>query len=61
MVALPGVGYMPAKGEDEREAARAFCVAAIWATQLLVIGVGCDSEFGEWLGQPDGLIIQKKH
>ena len=34
VVALPGVGHMPAAGEDEKEAARVFCVAA---TQRLVI------------------------
>jgi hypothetical protein len=28
VVALPGVGHMPAKGEDEQEAARVFYVAA---------------------------------
>ena len=38
--ALPGVGRMPAKGEDEQEAARVFYVAATRATQRLVIGVG---------------------
>lgn len=40
LVALPGVGHMPAKGEDEQEAARVFYVAATRATQRLVIGVG---------------------
>ena len=40
VVALPGVGHMPAKGEDEQEAARVFYVAATRATQTLVIGVG---------------------
>ena len=43
VVALPGVGHMPANGEDEQEeAARVFCVAATRATQRLVIGVGGD-------------------
>jgi superfamily I DNA/RNA helicase len=28
LVVLPGVGHMPAKGEDEQEAARMFYVAA---------------------------------
>ena len=37
VVALPGVGHMPAVGEDEKEAARLVYVAA---TQRLVIGVG---------------------
>ena len=40
VVALPGVGHMPAKGKDEREAARVFYVAATRATQRVVIGVG---------------------
>ncbi len=39
VVALPGVGHMPAAGEDEKEAARVFYVAATRATQRLVIGV----------------------
>jgi hypothetical protein len=39
IVALPGVGHMPAPGEDEKEAARVFYVAATRATQRLVIGV----------------------
>ncbi len=43
VVALPGVGHMPAEGEDEQEAARVFYVAATRAratraTQRLVIG-----------------------
>ncbi len=40
IVVLPGVGHMPAKGEDEAEAARVFYVAATRATQRMVIGVG---------------------
>ncbi|MDD2880526.1 MAG: hypothetical protein PHQ58_08810 [Rhodoferax sp.] len=39
VVALPGVVHMPAKGEDEQEAARVFYVAATRATQGLV-GMG---------------------
>ncbi len=50
VVALPGAGYMPAKGEDEREVARMFYVAATRATQRLVIGVGGDGGFGKRLG-----------
>ena len=49
LVALPGVGHMPAKGEDEQEAARVFYVAATRATQRLVIGVGGDGGFGSRL------------
>ena len=40
-----GVGQMPAKGEDEQEAARVFYVAATRATQRLVTGVGGASNF----------------
>ena len=49
VVALPGVGHMPAAGEDEQEAARVFYVAATRATQRLVIGVGGDGGFGSRL------------
>ncbi len=49
IVALPGVGHMPAAGEDETEAARVFYVAATRATQRLVIGVGGPSAFGQRL------------
>jgi ATP-dependent exoDNAse (exonuclease V) beta subunit len=38
VVALVGVGHMPAEGEDEREEARLFYVGATRATQRLVIG-----------------------
>ena len=47
VVVLPGVGHMPATGEDEQEAARVFYVAATRATQRLGIGVGGDGEFGQ--------------
>ena len=49
VVALPGVGHMPAPGEDEKEAARVFYVAATRATQRLVMGVGGKGEFGNAL------------
>ena len=45
VVALAGVGHMPAKGESEQEAARLFYVAATRATQNLVIGVGGQGTF----------------
>ena len=50
VVALPGVGHMPAKGEDEQEAALVFYVAATRATQRLVIGVGegVGEKLGSW-------------
>jgi hypothetical protein len=50
VVALPGVGHMPAAGEDEKEAARVFYVAATRATQRLVMGVGGYGGFGVRLG-----------
>jgi superfamily I DNA/RNA helicase len=49
IVALPGVGHMPAEGEDEKEAARVFYVAAARATQRLVMGVGRDGGLGRRL------------
>ena len=51
VVALPVVGHMPAKGEDEKEAARVFYVAATRATQRLVMGGVCGNRgFGLTLG-----------
>ena len=50
VVELPDVGHMPVPGEDEKEAARVFCVAATRATQRLVMGVGGDGGFGVRLG-----------
>ena len=49
VVALPGVGHMPAAGEDEKEAARVFYVAATRATQRLVMGVGGCGVFSQRL------------
>ena len=49
VVALPGIGHMPAAGEDEQEEARLFYVAATRATHRLVIGAGGDGGFGERL------------
>ena len=51
VVALPGVGHMPAAGENEQEAARVFYVAATRATQRLVIGVGGGGGFGQRLSE----------
>ena len=51
VVALPGVGHMPAQGQDEAEAARVFYVAATRATTRLVIGVSGGGLFSERLGQ----------
>ena len=50
VVALLGVGHMPAPGEDEKEAARVFYVAATRATQRLLVTVSGDSGFGARLG-----------
>ena len=50
VVALPGVGHMPAAGEDEKEAARVFYVAATRATQRLVMGVGGDGYLSKKIG-----------
>ena len=46
LVAIPGVGQMPASGADEHEEARVFYVAATRATQRLVITVSGDGGFG---------------
>ena len=45
VVAMVGVGHMPAKGEDEREEARLFYVGATRATQRLVIGASGSGKF----------------
>ena len=42
VVALPGVGHMPALGEEEKKAARVFYVAA---TQRLLITASSDGKF----------------
>ena len=49
VVALPGLGHMPGPGEDEKEAAKVFYVAATRATSKLMIGVGGPSAFGSRL------------
>ena len=46
VVMVAGVGQMPAAGEDEKEEARVFYVAA---TQRLVIGVSGEGGFGRRL------------
>jgi superfamily I DNA/RNA helicase len=51
MVALPGLGHMPAAGEEENEAARVFYVAATRATLRLVMGVGGNRKFSNRLNQ----------
>jgi superfamily I DNA/RNA helicase len=49
VVALPGVGHMLAAGEDEKEAARVFCVAATRAALRLVLTTSGNSGFGKRL------------
>jgi len=49
VVALVGVGNMPAHGEDERDEARLFYVGATRATHRLIVGVGGAGRFGERL------------
>ena len=49
VVALPGVGHMPAAGEDEQEVARVFYVVASRATHRLVITVSGNAPFGQKL------------
>ncbi len=49
VVAIPGVGAMPAPGEDEREEARLFYVAATRATERLILTISGDGAFGKRL------------
>jgi len=49
LVALPGIGQMPGAGEDEREEARIFYVAATRATHRLVITMSGAGGFGQRL------------
>jgi superfamily I DNA/RNA helicase len=49
VVAMVGVGHMPAQGEDERDEARLFYVGATRATQRLVIGVSGAGGFARHL------------
>jgi hypothetical protein len=46
LVAIPGVGQMPAEGEDEKEEARLFYVAATRATEKLVLTISGEGRFG---------------
>ena len=49
VVTLPGVGHMPAHGEEEKEAARVFYVAATRATYKLVLTESGGGGFGKRL------------
>ncbi len=54
VVALMGVGQMPAAGDDEREEARLFYVGATRATQRLVIALSGGGRFGQALTSGSG-------
>ena len=47
VVALPGVGHVPAAGDKVKEAVRVFCVAATRATQRLVVTVSGNGQLGK--------------
>lgn len=49
VVAMPGVGHMPAPDQDAQEEARLFYVGATRATQRLIVGVSGDGAFGRRL------------
>jgi superfamily I DNA/RNA helicase len=49
VVAMPGVGHMPAPDQEEQEEARLFYVGATRATQRLIVGVSGDGAFGRRL------------
>lgn len=49
VVAVPGAGLMPTPGEDEKEEARLFYVAATRATHKLILTVSGAGQFGERL------------
>ena len=50
VVALVGVGQMPAQGEAEKDAARLIYVGATRASHRLIMGVGGEGRFGQRLG-----------
>jgi ATP-dependent exoDNAse (exonuclease V) beta subunit len=56
VVALAGVGDMPADGEDEHEEARLFYVAATRATHKLIVPIAGDRAFGAQLLGGGGLM-----
>ncbi|MDZ4358720.1 MAG: 3'-5' exonuclease, partial [Variovorax sp.] len=49
VVALVGVGNMPARDQNERDEARLFYVGATRATHRLIVGVGGQGQFGQRL------------
>jgi len=56
VVALPGIGAMPLAGEEEKEEARLFYVAATRATQRLIITVSGEGAFGHRLVMSDATL-----
>ena len=50
VVAIPGVGRLPAPHEDDKDAARLFYVAATRATERLLVTVSGDGSLGQRLG-----------
>jgi superfamily I DNA/RNA helicase len=54
LVAIPGLGAMPVAGEDEKEEARLFYVAATRATDRLILTVSGEGGFGRRL---DGVAV----
>jgi superfamily I DNA/RNA helicase len=51
LVAIPGVGALPLAGEDVKEEARLFYVAATRATERLIVTVSGDGAFGQKLAE----------
>lgn len=49
VVAIPGLGHMPAQDQDEKEEARLFYVAATRATETLIVTASGNGAFGERL------------
>jgi len=45
VLALVGVGHMPAANQSEKDEARLFYVGATRATQRLIIGLSGDGQF----------------
>ncbi|MGB4807975.1 MAG: 3'-5' exonuclease, partial [Candidatus Phosphoribacter baldrii] len=49
LVAIPGLGRLPAPNEDDKDAARLFYVAATRATEQLLVTVSGDGRLGQRL------------
>ena len=50
IVAIPGIGLLPTRGEDEKDEARLFYVAATRATEKLILSMSGDGAFAAKLG-----------